>query len=68
MTPWAVELFSNQGLLPDGRASPLLHLFPNILALWDGPVHVIAVLIVAAALSVLFAVGLSPRSPKIGHL
>jgi predicted DCC family thiol-disulfide oxidoreductase YuxK len=57
LTPWAVELFSNQGLLPDGRASPLLYLFPNILALWDGPVFVTAVLIVAVALSVLFAVG-----------
>lgn len=57
LTPWAAELFSNQGVLSDGRASPLLHLFPNILALWDGPVFVTALLILAAGLSVLLAVG-----------
>jgi predicted DCC family thiol-disulfide oxidoreductase YuxK len=57
LAPWAAEVFSNQGLLPDGRDSPLLYLFPNFLALYDGPVFVTAVLIVAAGLSVLFAIG-----------
>ncbi len=57
LTPWAAELFSDRGLLPDGQASPLLHLFPNILAVWDGPVFVTAVVGVAAGLSLLFAAG-----------
>jgi predicted DCC family thiol-disulfide oxidoreductase YuxK len=61
LTPWARELFSDSGVLPDGSASPLLHLFPNILALWDGPVFVTALLIAAAGLSVLFALGCYDR-------
>jgi predicted DCC family thiol-disulfide oxidoreductase YuxK len=57
MAPWAAELFSNHGVLPDGRDSPLLQLFPNILALWDGPTFVTSLVIVAAGLSILFAIG-----------
>jgi predicted DCC family thiol-disulfide oxidoreductase YuxK len=61
LVPWAAELFSNQGVLADCRASPLLHLFPNVLALWDGPAFVTALVAVAAGLSVLFAVGVCDR-------
>ncbi len=61
LAPWAAELFSNQGVLSEGRASPLLHLFPNILALWDGPVFVTILVIIAAGLSVLFAAGYRDR-------
>jgi predicted DCC family thiol-disulfide oxidoreductase YuxK len=57
LIPWAAELFSNQGLLTEGRSSPLLHLFPNLLAVWDGPGFVTAVVTVGAVLSLLFAVG-----------
>jgi predicted DCC family thiol-disulfide oxidoreductase YuxK len=57
LTPWAAELFSDHGVLPNGRDSPLLHLFPNILALWDSPAFVTGLVIAAAILSVLFAVG-----------
>jgi predicted DCC family thiol-disulfide oxidoreductase YuxK len=65
LTSWAAELFSSEGLLSDGRLSPLLYLLPNILAVWDGPVFVTLLLIAAAGLSVLFAVGLYDRVAAI---
>ena len=61
LVPWGGEVFSNQGFLPDGEASPFLHAFPNILALWDGPTFVTGLLIVAAVLSVFLAVGWKDR-------
>jgi hypothetical protein len=51
LVPWAPELFSNQGVLPDGRASPVLLLFPNVLALADSPWVVVSLLVLAAAAS-----------------
>jgi hypothetical protein len=65
LTPWAAELFSNRGVLPDGSASPLLYLFPNILALCDNPVFVTAVVVAAAGLSVLLAVGYWDRAAAV---
>jgi hypothetical protein len=61
LAPWGRELFSNRGLLPDGSASPLLHVFPNVLAVWDGPAFVMTLLIAAAGLSALFALGCYDR-------
>src|SRR6266545_1026840 len=57
LTPWGVELFSNRGALADRSASPLVYLFPNILAVWDGPIFVTAFLVLAALLSMCFAIG-----------
>lgn len=37
LLPWAAEVFSSAGVLPQASASPLLWLFPNILALVDAP-------------------------------
>src|SRR5438270_824416 len=65
LTPWAAELFSNQGVLADGRASPLLHLFPNVLALWDGPAFTTALVAAAAGLSVPFAAGICDRAAAV---
>jgi predicted DCC family thiol-disulfide oxidoreductase YuxK len=65
LAPWAAELFSNRGALPDGAASPLLHLFPNVLALWDDPIFVTALLIAAAGLAVLFAAGCADRAAAV---
>jgi hypothetical protein len=61
LVPWGAELFSNRGVLPDGRASPVLLLFPNVLALVDTPAAVTGLLVAGAGLSVLFAVGLYDR-------
>jgi hypothetical protein len=55
---WGPELFSNRGVLPNPALSPLVHLFPNILALWDSPAFVQGLIALAVVLSVLFAVGL----------
>jgi predicted DCC family thiol-disulfide oxidoreductase YuxK len=56
LLPWGAEVFSSQGVLADAT-SPLLHLFPNVFALWDAPAFVTGVLVVAIAASVAFAVG-----------
>jgi hypothetical protein len=62
LRPWGAELFSNRGVLPDGSASPLLHLFPNVLALNDSPAMVTALLTLGALLSVLYGIGLYDRA------
>jgi predicted DCC family thiol-disulfide oxidoreductase YuxK len=66
LLPWGAELFSNRGVLPDGSASPLLHLFPNILADDDSPGMVTALLALGALLSVLFGIGLYDRAAALG--
>jgi hypothetical protein len=62
LVPWGGEVFSSEGMLPDGTASPLLRLFPNILAVADGPAVVTTLLVTATAVSVLFAVGIADRA------
>lgn len=66
LLPWGPELFSNAGVLFDGAKSPLLHLFPNILAVFDGPPFVYGLLGVAIALTVLFAIGWRDRVAAVG--
>ncbi len=66
LLPWGAELFSNRGVLPDGSASPLLHLFPNVLALGDSPGMVTALLTLGALLSVLFGIGFYDRAAALG--
>jgi predicted DCC family thiol-disulfide oxidoreductase YuxK len=60
LVPWGTELFSGEGVLP-GAASPLLHLFPNILALYDAPPFVTCLLVLGAVASAFFAIGLHDR-------
>jgi predicted DCC family thiol-disulfide oxidoreductase YuxK len=66
LIPWGAELFSRRGVLPDASASPLIHLFPNALALYDAPWFVTALLISGSALSVLFALGRFDRGAAVG--
>jgi len=40
LCPWSKELFSHQGMIPDSQLSPLIHLFPNLLALNDSALFV----------------------------
>jgi hypothetical protein len=61
LAPWAAELFSNQGALPRAGDSPLIHLFPNVLALYDSPAFVTMLVAGAAVLSLLFAAGVWDR-------
>jgi predicted DCC family thiol-disulfide oxidoreductase YuxK len=66
LLPWAAEMFSNSGVLADGRVSPLLHLFPNILAVCDSPLFVTSFVGLAAVLSVMFAAGWYDRAASLG--
>lgn len=65
LLPWGTELFSQQGVLKDGSVSPLLHLFPNVLALIDTPAFVQGLLAFAIGLSVLFALGWHDRTAAV---
>lgn len=61
LIPWGAELFSNQGVLPQASLSPFVSLLPNMLAWWDAPTVVTALLVAASGLSILFAVGFYDR-------
>lgn len=61
LLPWSAEIFSSSGMLPDAGLSPLVGLFPNVLALLDAPWFVAALLVVSAAAAVLFAAGRHDR-------
>ena len=65
LLPYASELFSRDGVLPDRTASPLIHLFPNVLALSDAPWVVVALIAIAAAASIAFALGVRDRVAAI---
>lgn len=57
LLPWAAELFSSAGMLPDAGLSPLTRAFPNLLAAWDSPAVVLIVLSTAAFAALAFAAG-----------
>ncbi len=61
LIPWGSEVFSNQGMLAHGEASPLFHLFPNILMLSDAPWAVGALLVAGALSAALLVLGLHDR-------
>jgi predicted DCC family thiol-disulfide oxidoreductase YuxK len=66
LLPWAAEVFSSTGMVPRAGESPLLHLFPNLLALADGPAVVRTLVGMGAALSVLIAIGWHDRVAVVG--
>lgn len=66
MVPWVGAMFSSGGIFPDGVGRPLFLWFPNILALWDTPVLVTALVVLAAGLSLLLACGMYDRVAAIG--
>src|SRR6266404_5959323 len=59
--PWGAEVFSNRGVLPVAAASPLIRLFPNVLAIWDQPGFLTILLTLGALLSALLTVGFWDR-------
>jgi predicted DCC family thiol-disulfide oxidoreductase YuxK len=65
LIPWGGELFSNRGALADGTASPLLYLFPNILALSDPPWVVAALLVLGSSGAIFFALGAWDRAAAL---
>jgi len=61
LIPWAAELFSNQGSLPDALLSPLAYLFPNVLTFLDAPVVAVAVVSLGALASIALMFGVKDR-------
>ena len=66
LVPWGTEMFSDRGVIPQAEASPLLHLFPNILAVYDSPFCVTVFLLAGVLLSVAFAIGYFDRAVALG--
>ncbi len=62
LAPWAPELFSSRGVLPDPHLSPLIGLFPNLLAVADGPLVTTALVAAAAGAAALLAIGAADRA------
>ncbi len=61
LIPYGTELFSNQGVLPDASTSPLIHAFPNVLALVDDPLIVAVLLVIGSLTSICLALGWKDR-------
>ena len=65
LLPWGAELFSNRGVMPQAAASPLIHAFPNVLAVCDTPWFVTLLLSIALAASVAFLFGWHARMAAV---
>ena len=57
LIPYASELFSYAGALPDPLSNPIYGILPNALAHWNTPQFATAFLMAMTVLSVLFAMG-----------
>jgi predicted DCC family thiol-disulfide oxidoreductase YuxK len=66
LLPWSREIFSSQGVLPAAADSPFVHVFPNILAVFDAPSFVLFLVVSAVVLSVIFAIGFYDRAAAVG--
>jgi hypothetical protein len=66
LLPWGMELFSNQGALANFQEKHGSAYFPNILALWNSPSAVMALLALGAFLGILLTIGLKDRIAAIG--
>lgn len=65
LLPWGAEVFSRQGMLARGDASPLFHVFPSVLLLSDAPWVVSALLATGALAALLLAIGLHDRPAAV---
>lgn len=61
LVPYAVELFSSEGVLGDASLSPLFKLMPSVFWVSDAPAVARGVVVAGAALSVLLAAGVFDR-------
>jgi predicted DCC family thiol-disulfide oxidoreductase YuxK len=61
LLPWAAEVFSSSGMLPQASLSPLARLFPNILGWIDHPAVVTALCLSGVGASLLLLVGQHDR-------
>lgn len=65
LLPWSAELFSSEGVLPDGGLSPIFAAFPNWFAINDSPWFVHATLVLAAIGGLLLAIGKWDRAAAL---
>lgn len=65
LLPWAAELFSANGMIADADMSPLLKLFPNVLAVVDTPVFTVALVASGAVAAVFFTLGYGDKAAAI---
>ncbi len=65
LVPWAGELFSRDGMLPQGTLSPLIHAFPNVLALHDGWLFATLFVASGAMAATLLALGVRHRTMAV---
>lgn len=65
LLPYGPELFSSAGVLPDARTSPLATLFPNVLAWFDAPWVVQALLGAGTVAGVGIALGWHDRPAAV---
>lgn len=50
--PYACEIFSSSGVLSEANLSPLLYLFPNVLAITDSPIVIMIMTVIAMLASI----------------
>jgi hypothetical protein len=59
LVPYASELFSSAGALPDPKSNPIYGILPNVLAHWNTPQFATAFVLVLTILSIVFAMGVA---------
>lgn len=65
LVPYASELFSGAGVLPDPRANPIYGILPNALAYWNTPHFATGFVLALAILSILFAAGIARHAVAV---
>ena len=66
LLPWAAELFSSAGVVPEAPASPLFRLMPSVFWLADGPAAATGVVAAGVGLALLVAAGQADRLAAVG--
>lgn len=61
LLPWATELFSSAGFLPEASLSPLMRAFPNVLGLHDGPAFATLVVGLGGGAAIALALNIERR-------
>ncbi len=65
LIPWASELWSSQGVLPDPTLNRTYGLFPNPLAIWDEPPVPALAVAALALLALAYAAGFARRTSAL---
>lgn len=66
LLPWAPEVFSSAGMLPDASLSPLAYAFPNLLTVFDSPAVVLSLVGAGVVSALALVAGRAPRIAAVG--